>query len=413
MACGVLLGLYINACNNGAVCLLNLQVSYFGWMGDLFMRLLKMIVVPLIFCALVNGISHMNVGQLGKIGIVTLFTFKGNMLIAAVIGLFFVNAIKPGVGFDVTKFTQGMAPSELSNTVSHAKESASKSPDLITQLIPSNIFESLAEGNLIQVIIFAIVLGIALTMLGESCAGITAGFSQFFKVLLKITGWVMLVAPFGVFGLLVKTIGVAGSAPFFFLGKYILTVVLGLGTMLFVVTPLLVWFLGGLNPITFFQGIKEAMITAFSTSSSAATLPVSLECVTKNLKLPSALTNFVVTTGATMSMNGAALYESVVTLFLAQAYLGSVPGLDLSLGGQIYIVAIVLLSTFGTPGIPHGGLITTTIVLNAVGLPLDALGLILGVDRLLDMARTMTNVTGDCAAAVIVNRFCKPDKAEA
>ncbi len=404
MALGISVGMGFSSCSeanfagNACSALKNsgITIDSFAWMGEVFLRLLKMIVVPLIFCSLINGISHMKVEQLGRVGFVTFLVFKGSMLIAAVVGLAYVNLIKPGVGFDLSKVTK-VSVDHLSVHASH---------NFLLDIIPANIFNALSQDNqLIQVIFFALLFGVALVTSGEATVSISRAFEQIFKIMLKITHWIMVIAPFGVFGLIVKTVGTTGLSPFVSIGKYMLVVMLALSTMLFVVTPLLVWLIGKMNPLKFFGGIKDAMLTAFGTSSSAATLPVSLDCVQNNLGVPSSLASFVVTVGSTMSMNGAALYEAVVTLFLAQAYAPLIPGIDLSLKGQIFIVAMVLLSTLGTPGIPHGGLVTTTIVLKAVGLPIDAIGLIIGVDRILDMCRTMTNVTGDCAAAVMVNRI--------
>ncbi|HEY9886047.1 MAG TPA: dicarboxylate/amino acid:cation symporter [Vampirovibrionales bacterium] len=388
-----------------------LTVKNISWMGELFLRLLKMIVIPLIFCSLVNGINHMKANQLGKVGLITFIFFKTTMLIAAVIGLFWVNTINPGLGFDVGSILQDDSTKEMVSSI----ESHSNS-NFFLEIIPTNVFHALSQENqLIQVIFFALFLGIALVVSGDKVKQVSKAFEQLFHLMLKMTHWIMVLAPYGVFGLIVGTVGSAGLAPFWSVGKYMLTVLAGILTMLLVVTPLMVFFLGKMNPLTFFRGIQDAMLTAFGTSSSAATVPVTLECVTDNLKVPESLSSFIVTIGSTMSMNGAALYESVVTLFLAQAYFSTVPeyaGLDLSLKGQIFIVAMVLLSTLGTPGIPHGGLVTTTIVLEQVGLPLHAIGLIIGVDRVLDMLRTMTNVTGDCVAALVINRFVETDEVE-
>ncbi|MDJ0625190.1 MAG: dicarboxylate/amino acid:cation symporter [Candidatus Caenarcaniphilales bacterium] len=418
MLVGIVVGLSFSSCSEqegvfynffsglGACGLIKgskIGVHNFAWMGELFLRLLKMIVIPLIFCSLINGISHMKVDQLGKVGLVTFVFFKVSMLIAAIIGLFWVNTINPGVGFDVSSISKV----DVDHLTSHTDE------NLLLSIIPTNIFYSLSQDNqLIQVIFFALFFGIALVTMGSKAAQVAKAFEQIFQVMLKITHWIMFLAPFGVFGLIVKTVGTTGLTPFISVGKYMLVVILGLATMLFVVTPLLVYFLGKMNPLKFFGAIQDAMLTAFGTSSSAATLPVTLECVTENLKVPQSIASFVVTVGSTMSMNGAALYEAVVTLFLAQAYASIIPGIDLSLKGQIFIVAMVLLSTLGTPGIPHGGLVTTTIVLKAVGLPIDAIGLIIGVDRVLDMCRTMMNVTGDCVASVVINRFVHGEEIE-
>ena len=380
-----------------------INIDTFSWMGSIFLRLLKLVVIPLVFFALVNGITHMKTSQLGKVGLISFIVFEVSMLIAAALGLFWVNLIGPGFHFDVSLLTHGN-PFE-----GHAE--AITPGNTLMGMIPENFFAALSSKDKIpQVILCALVLGIALVKSGDKARSVTHIFEEMFGVMLKIVHWLMKIAPFGVFGMLVQNIGMAGFDLFFGLASYMLTAALGLASMIFIVTPIMVYVVSGMSPIKFFSGVKEAMLTAFATSSTAATIPVSLECVHKKLGVPFPLASFIIPTAATMNMNGAALYEGVIALFLAQAYHQINPNIDLSIGNQIFILAMVLISTLGTPGIPHGGLMTATIVLKAVGLPLDALGLILAVDRVLDMCRTMTNVTGDCASAVMINALVNKDK---
>lgn len=407
MALGGTIGALFNLCGTGVLSSCPtwfhaetgiINVGTFEWMGTVFLRLLQLIVIPLIFCALVNGISHMKVNQLGKVGITALLIFKGTMLVAAALGLVWVNIMKPGIGFDVGALTDG---------VPHAVEHAHLESNILLQIIPENFFEALSSKHaLINVIFCALIFGIAISVMGDKAKMVSKFFEELFAITLTIVQWIMAIAPFGVFGMLLSSIAKTGFDLFLGVGMYMLTVALGLASMLFIVTPLLVWIFAKVRPMEFFKGVKEAMLTSFATSSTAATIPVSLRCVTDNLGISRNIANFAIPTAATMNMNGAALYEGVVTLFLAQAYVhAGILDIDMSLSGQIFILAMVLLSTLGTPGIPHGGLITTTIVLKAVGIPLDALGLILAVDRVLDMARTMTNTTGDCASAVMLNHL--------
>lgn len=418
MALGAVIGFLFNKCGaDGAQCPTwfhpetgVINVSTFAWMGTVFLRLLQLIVIPLIFCALINGISHMKVNQLGRVGITAIIIFKATMLIAAIIGLIFVNILKPGIGFDVGALATG-AP----DAVSHAHIES----NILLQIIPENFFEALSNKHaLINVIFCALIFGISISVMGDKAKLVSKFFEELFALILQIVQWIMALAPFGVFAMLLSSIATTGFELFGSVAMYMVTVAAGLAVMLFIVTPLLVWAIAKVNPVEFFVGVKDAMLTSFATSSTAATIPVSLRCVTDNLGISRNIANFAIPTAATMNMNGAALYEGVVTLFLAQAYVhAGILDIDMSIGGQIFILGMVLLSTLGTPGIPHGGLITTTIVLKAVGIPLDALGLILAVDRVLDMGRTMTNTTGDCASAVMLNhlvgnkRFAKEDNA--
>jgi proton glutamate symport protein len=334
--------------------------------------------------------------SLGKFGFLTFIIFKGQMLFAAVLGLLFVNIIQPGKYFSPEQLVPGNNGSE---THFITDNSASASAFLV-DMVPSNIFSSLSSGTLIQVIVFSILASLALvnTKNGDKVLNI---FKIFLDAILNLTHWIMELAPFGVFALLVKAIAFTGLGVLSKYAIFFATVLGALFTMLFLVGSLLVHFFTDFSPLVFFDRVKEVMMTAFSTSSSAATIPVTLENMEKEFGVPNKIASFVIPLGATMNMSGAAIYESIVTLFVAQAFLPE----PLDLGQQVFVVFMVLLSTFGTPGIPHGSFITLAIVFKAVGLPLEAIAVILGIDRILDMTRTMVNVTFDSISCLILNKY--------
>lgn len=373
-----------------------LHLSHITWMGDLFLKLLQMIMIPIVVCSLTVGVGHLPVKSLGKIGIITLITFKGQMLLAAVLGLFFVNLIQPGKYFS----PEQLVPGGDLDQAHFITESNTSAADFLINMVPSNIFSSLSSGTLIQVIVFSILAAIALvsTKNGEKILGI---FKIFLDAILNITHWIMELAPFGVFALLTKAIAFTGLG---ILSKYAIffgTVFGALFTMQFIVGSILVHFFTDFTPLQFFDKIKEVMMTAFSTSSSAATIPVTLENMEEEFGVPNRVASFVIPLGATMNMSGAAIYESIATLFVAQAFLPE----PLTLSQQIFVVSMVLISTFGTPGIPHGSFITLAIVFKAVGLPLEAIGVILGIDRIVDMTRTMVNVSFDSISCLILHKY--------
>jgi|GEM_PF-1624153 len=398
MVLGIVLGLLISKCQINSklsYCeqISEIKISYFSWMGVVFLRLLKLIVPPLIFCAVFGAIANLKVEELGRIGSTTLVVFLCGMLISAGIGLFYVNIIEPGAGLDVSAL-------KTEDFLSEKEIEASKAI-IWEKFIPRNIFESFANGETIHIILIAIFSAIASIFLGRKTSSFVKVIDAVFEITTKLTEWIMKLTPFGVFGLVVNAIGSSGIEPLYNLGKLLFTAILGISTVLFVITPFFLYVLAKVEPLKFFSSIKEAMLTSFGTASSVATIPTSLKCVEEKLKVPKEISRFVITTGATLNMNGVAVYEAVVTLFIAQAYATK----TLGLGEQILIVVMVVVSAFGTPGIPHASLITTTIVLGAVGLPCELVGLVVGVDRIGDMFRTMANVTGDCASAVIVNKF--------
>lgn len=396
---GALLGYFFsinnpNGIDNPAIGLFHLkQVT---WMGDLFLKLLKMIVIPVIMCSLITGISHLPIKSLGKIGLLTLVVFKGQMLFAAFFGLFFVNLIKPGQYINLHEVINSGASEEIE----FITESSHGISDILLSMIPSNIFHSLSDGSLIQIIIFSIIIAIALVMV-DGGKKILDSVSVLLNAVLKVTHWIMELAPFGVFALITKTVAIGGIDQIAKYSMFMLTVIAALLTMLFLVGSLAVHFFTDFTPAQFFSRMQEVMLTAFSTSSSAATIPVTLETMEKKFNVPNRVASFVIPLGATMNMNGAAIYESIVTLFIAQAWLPE----PLSLGKQILVVFMVLLATFGTPGIPHGSLVTLAVVFQAVGLPLEAIAIIISIDRILDMTRTMVNVSFDSVSCLVLNKY--------
>lgn len=376
------------------------KLSYVTWIGDLFLKLLKMIVLPLIISSIITGVSHIPIKSLGQIGFVTLLVFKGQMLLSAILGLFFVNLFKPGLYIDLHKIIDAKE-----QNIDFITESKVNITDLFMSMLPENIFAGLAHGDLVPVIIFCIVIALALAAVpgGEA---LLKHVRTILAAILLITHWIMELAPFGIFALICKTVAIGGLNALLQYGPFVLTVLSAFFTLLFLVGSLMVHFFTDFSPLEFFAGMREAMLTAFSTSSSAATIPVSLETMENKFHVSEKVASFLIPLGATMNMNGAAIYEAVVTLFVAQAWLPE----PLSLSKQIFVLIMVLIATFGTPGIPHGSLVTLAVVFEAVGLPIEAIAVILSIDRILDMTRTMINVSFDCLSCLILNKLIDFDK---
>ena len=343
--------------------------------------------------------GHLPLKSIGKFGLMTIIIFKVQMLFAAVLGLFWVNLIQPGQYIDLHQILDSGEHAEKVKFITSQEHGAG---EILRSMIPSNIFESLSQGSLTQIIVFAVLFATALVSV-KNGDKLLALFKVALDAILAMTHWVMEFAPFGVFSLIVKTVAIGGLASISKYGMFMLTAFAALFSMLLIVGPILVHFFTKFTPIQFFMGMREVMLTAFSTSSSAATLPVTLEAMEHEFKVPNRVASFVVPIGATMSMTGAAIYESVVTLFVAQAWLPE----PLSLSQQILVVVMVLVATFGTPGIPHGSLVTIAVVFQAVGLPLEAIGVILSIDRILDMTRTMVNVSFDAISCLIMDKYFK------
>jgi Na+/H+-dicarboxylate symporter len=369
--------------------------------GQLFLRLLFMLVVPLVFSALVLGVIEIGDPKaLGRIGLKTLIYILVVTGIAVTIGLIAVNVLEPGRGLPPEVGQSLMASTAERSADIAAKREGVSGIALLLNIVPRNPVASAANGDLIGLMFFALMVGIAATVLKtpgvQSFASAVQGV---YDISLKLIGWVIQLAPYAVAALLFSLTAKLGYEVLVQLGWFVLTVTVALGIHFFVVFPLLVKFVGGMSPLEFFKRAEPAILTAFSTSSSSATLPTTLQVAEERLGIPRRVGRFVCTLGATANMNGTALFEGVTVLFLAQFF-----NVDLSLGQQIMILFICILGGIGAAGVPGGSLPVIASILVMFGIPAEGIGLILGVDRFLDMCRTTVNVTGDLVGSVVVAR---------
>ncbi len=395
-------------------------------MGSLFLRLLQMLVVPLIFTSLVSGVTGMgDLRKLGRLGGRTLAFYLATSFVAIVTGVALVNLIAPGVGADLALLQAGSEGRELPAVVAQERGLGEVLWAQLEGMIPKNPLQAAANGDILPLIFFALVLGVFLSLvehgprpspeggdrdeptkedqqehtLRENVALVRRFFEGFFAVMMRLTLAVVSLAPFGVFGFMLSAAAGHGLGAFEALGLYALTVIAGLAVHAGVTLPMLVWALGKRSPRAHAKAMTPALLTAFSTASSNGTLPLTMKCVEES-GVPNEVSAFVLPLGATVNMDGTALYEAVAVLFIAQAY-----GMDLDLGQQAVVALTALLASVGAAGIPHAGTVMMVVVLNAVGLPTTAVGLILAVDRVLDMCRTTVNVWSDSVAAIVVARL--------
>lgn len=368
---------------------------YTNWIGDIFLRALNMIIVPLIFCSITTGVASVgSSGNLGRLGIKTMGFYLLSSFAAIVTGLCLVNIFKPGVGADLGFI-------EPVEGIAAASDSFSQT---LIKIIPTNIIEALAQGQMLSIIFFSILFGFFLTRISEKPQKLIADvFNGILEVIMRITMFIIRFTPLGIFSITAKVIaqqvinGNGIDEIIARLGLYMVTVLAGIFFHFFITLSLALKFLGKVNPMKHFRNMATPILTAFSTSSSNATLPLSMEAVENNDGVSNKIASFTLPLGATINMNGTALYECVAVIFIAQAY-----GIDLSFGQQMIVVFTSLLAAIGSAGIPMAGLVMMAVVLKAVGLPLEGIGLLLAVDRILDMFRTTLNVYGDtCGAAII------------
>ncbi len=369
--------------------------------GQVFLRLLFMLVIPLIFSALVLGVAGLgDLKHLGRVGLRTLAYTVAVSAIAVFLGLFLVNTLRPGEGMSEASRARLTAGAE-DRAKGLATAAAPKTGiELLIQIVPDNPIRAAANGDMLAVMFFALMFGIGLTLTPTDAAKrLLEAIEGIYDVTMRLIDIVISLAPFGVAALLFTLTAQMGWEILVQLARYVGVVVLALAIHQFVVYSLAVRLLGGMSPRFFFRGIQEAMITAFSTASSNATLPTALKVAEEELRLPPQISRFVLTIGATANQNGTALFEGITVLFLAQFY-----GVSLTLSEQALVVLICVLGGIGTAGVPAGSLPVVAMILGMVGVPVEGIGLILGVDRFLDMCRTTLNVTGDLAAAVVVSR---------
>jgi len=366
-------------------------VKYVSWMGDLFMRALKMVIIPLILTSIISGIVNIgSLEKLGKIGLKTISYYLTTSVFAIVTGLIIVNLLKPGVGADLgfVSEVEGLAL---------AKESFGQT---LINIIPTNVVQAMAENQMLSVIFFAVLIGLFITNISKKHKELYINiFNGGFELMMKITEFVIKFTPYGVFGIVAfqvsqqkDLIEVAGR-----LGLYMVAVIVALTIHSCITLPLILKIVGRINPLAHIKAMSTPLLTAFSTSSSSATLPLTMEAVENKAGASNKITSFVLPLGATINMDGTALYECIAAIFIAQAY-----GIDLSFGEQIVVVITALLASIGAAGIPMAGLVMITVILSAVNLPLEGVGLILAVDRVLDMFRTAVNVWSDSCGTVLI-----------
>jgi len=369
----------------------NPPVSYISWMGDLFIRALKMLIIPLILSSLISGITSIGSGSnLGRIGLKTLLYYVMTSLFAIITGQVLVNLFKPGVGANIqfVQEVEGLVEKQRSFT------------EIIVEIVPENIMQAMVNNDMLSIIFFAIIFGFFITKVANKYSQVLQDFfTSVFEVMMKVTLFVIKFTPLGIFGIVAKTIadqedlgGLVSS-----MGMYMLTVVLALTIHAIITLPVILKVIGKANPLKHFRNMTTPLLTAFSTSSSGATLPLTIQAVEEKSGVSNKISSFTLPLGATVNMDGTALYECIAAIFIAQAY-----GVDLTFVQQLIIVVTALLASIGAAAIPMAGLVMITVILTAVGLPLEGVGLIIAVDRILDMFRTATNVWSDSCGAVVI-----------
>lgn len=358
--------------------------------GQGFIKLMKMLVVPLVFCSLVCG--SMSIGdtkKLGTVGVRTLAFYLATTALAVTVALTVGNILDPGIGLDMSAVQSNAAEVQT-------MEATSLTATLLN-LIPDNPIGALASGNMLQIIVFALIVGIILAKLGERAETVSNFFTQFNDVMMEMTMMVMSLAPIGVFCLISRTFATIGFSAFIPLAKYMIGVMLALVIQCFVVYLGMLKIFTGLNPVKFIKNFFPVMAFAFSTATSNATIPMSIDTLAKKMGVSKKISSFTIPLGATINMDGTAIMQGVAVVFAAQAF-----GIELGIAEYITVIGTATLASIGTAGVPSVGLVTLTMVFNSVGLPVEAIGLIMGIDRILDMSRTAVNITGDAVCTTIV-----------
>lgn len=400
---GLLLGAGVGVLLNPSTGLVpeNFSLWIATWLdlpGQIFMRLVQMIMIPLIFTSIITGIVSNTSENLKTFGLRLLLYFVFTTAVAIMIGLAVTLILKPGqyifsLGGFPNSGESEMAPNEQSNLIENI-------PNAISNLIPNNPLESILTGEMLAVVIFTIIIGVAITQLRQETAKPIIRFSEAIqKICMIVVSWAMMLVPYAVFGLIAALLSRTGVEIFLGLGYYMVVVILGL-LILMTFYLVLVLVITKKSPFKFLQAIKEPQLLAFSTASSAAVMPLSMKTADEKLGVSSNISDFVIPIGATINMDGTALFQCVTTLFMAQAY-----GIELSIINLLLITFTVVAASIGTPAIPGGGVIILASVLQSAGIPIDGLIIIIGIDRILGMFRTSVNVTGDLTACLIFNKF--------
>ncbi len=377
----------------------------FDFIGRMFLNALKMLIVPLIASSMIVGVAGLGASDaLGRLGGRTLLLYATTSLAAILVGLAFVNIVKPGIvaGKPVGEELLALEASAEDVESRLAGRDAGDVVEIFIRMVPENVFSAASDnGAILAVIFFSVLFGLFMSRIGPVHGQLLLSFwKAVFEVMTKITGWVMSFAPIGVFGLVAKVVAKAGLAAAGPLALFAACVLAGLAVHFLITLPLLIRVVAGLRPWPLYPAMAPAFLTAFSTASSSATLPVTLDCIENRAGVPNRVASFTVPLGATINMDGTALYECAAVIFIAQAY-----GVELGVATQLTVVVLALLTSIGVAGIPAASLVAIAVILTAVGLPPEAIGILFVFDRILDMSRTMVNVAGDSAVAVMVSRL--------
>jgi len=395
---GILLGAVLSTLDKeSATSQISLYIAEL--LGMLFVDLLKMVMIPLVFTSIAVGVANLRAhNKIHRVWKTTLGYFFFTAIVAITLGLIAANLLKPGKGLQLPMFQDAME-----NFQAHEMTL----PEFFTQFLHSlfqNPVAAMAEANIIAVVIFALLMGIALVIGGERFQNIRIFLQELLELVLMLVGWIMKLAPLCIMALLIKLVVTQDFSLLMILIKFISLVI---GTILLhalVVLPIILYLVTGMTPIKFWRGAREALITAFATSSSSATLPITLQCAEQNLHVKRNIAGFVLPLGATVNMDGTALYEAAAALFIA-----NLVGVDLNLMQQMIVFFTAMLAAMGAPGIPSAGMVTMLLVLQSVGLPVEAIAILLPIDRLLDAFRTSVNVEGDMIGSLVVQKVVESD----
>ena len=399
----LVLALFVGLLVPSSFSLFNITLlSVLTFFGTLFLNALKMLIVPLVVSSIVVGMMELKPDSLGRLGSKTLIYYASTSLVAILIGLLVVNTLQPGIANDLpVKDLIGLSSDTDSVITKVEGRGAGDIVDVFLRMVPANIVSAAAQGQMLGLIFFSLLFGFFISKLEKSLADTQKKFWKgLLDVMMQMTNLVMKFAPIGVFALVCKVVLSSGIEAFQPLAIFFLSVLLALAIHMFVFLPTILSIVARVNPMMHYRAMLPALLTAFSTSSSSATLPVTIDCVENRAGVSNQVSGFTLPLGATVNMDGTALYECVAAMFIAQAY-----GLELDITTQFTIVLIALLTSIGVAGIPSASLVAITIILAAIGLPLEAIGLILVVDRVLDMCRTAVNVFSDSCAAVTIAKL--------
>lgn len=402
----MLLGILIGIIMNPSVGFIEQDIALIisEWLalpGNIFLALVQMIVIPLIFASIIRGIAASeNIEQLKKSGIFIVLYFLITTIIAVIIGITLVYVIQPGNFVNIDYHVE--TPPPIENELIQSNKSI---PEQIIQIIPTNIFSAILNTQFLQIIIFAVIFGIALVNMNpKQSKPMLELLGSLQTVSMMIIKWAMILVPLTVFGFTARAIIQFGFDVLLGMSVYVLTVIFGLVLMILIYTLIIIIFTK-INPIEFLKKIKDLQLLAFSTSSSAAVMPISMKTAEDKLEVRSSISQFVIPIGTTINMNGTAIYQAIATVFLAQVF-----GVELALGALLLIIVTVVGSSIGAPGTPGVGIVILSAILTSVGIPLVGIALIIGFDRILDMLRTVVNVTGDITGAVVLNKIIKSEK---